>query len=103
MNRNNTHLFEHLAVRPLILLSLDLNRLIPAPLVLQELLVFCLCRVKLGELVALIVWSHIKGRVSFIATDEEGALDDRIVADTVDRGSPKEILAGCFETIEETA
>lgn len=100
---DDTRLFEHLAIRPLIRLSLHLNRLIPAPLVLQESLVLWLGGVKLGEFVALKVRGNIKGRESLIATDEEGTSDDGVVGSPIDGGGSKEILARGFETIEETA
>ncbi len=63
------HLLEDLAISPLVLLAVDLNWLIPRPLVLDESLVLGLAGVKLGEFVALIVRSDIESRKSLVATD----------------------------------
>ena len=53
---------EHFPVRPLVRLPLNLNWLIPAPLVIDEFLVFCFTGIKLGELVALVIRCDVKGR-----------------------------------------
>ena len=45
----NGCLFEDLAVSPLVLFAVDSDRLVPGPLILQELLVLGLIGVKLGE------------------------------------------------------
>ena len=59
---NNDRLLEHFPVRPLVRLSFDLDRLIPAPLVVDEVLVFCFTGIKFGELVALVIRCDVKGR-----------------------------------------
>ena len=100
---HETRLLEHLAICPLVRLSFDFDWLIPAPLVLQELLVFWLGRVKLGELIALKVRGDIKGWESLIPTDEESTLDDGVIAGTINGGTSEDVLAGGLETIEETA
>lgn len=92
--------FEYLPRRPLIRLAVHLDRLIPGPLVVDVLLI--LYRVKLLKLVGFPVGSDVKGWHSFIATDEEDALDDGVIAHAIDRHGAEEILAGCFETGEET-
>jgi hypothetical protein len=99
----NSQLLEHLAIRPLVLLPLDLDWFVPAPLIFQVLLILWLGGVKFGELVAFVVRSDVEGGESLIATDEEDTLDDGVIGGAVDGGGPKEILAGCFETIEKAA
>lgn len=94
--------FEHLPIRPVVFLSIYLDGLVPAPLVLQELLILGLGRIELAELVALIVGCDIEGGESLVATDEEGTSDDGVVAGTVDGGSAEEVFAAAFETSEES-
>ena len=75
-------LLEDLAVSPLIGLPIDLDGLIPSPHIVDEFLI--LGGIKLGELVAVYIWSNIESRVSLLAADHEGTLDDRVVSHTVD-------------------
>jgi hypothetical protein len=96
------HLLEDLSVSPLVGLALDGDWLIPSPLVLDKGLVLGLGWVELGELVALEVGSDIKGWEGFLATDDEGTLDDRVVGDSVDGCCAEEVFAAGLETIEES-
>ena len=59
---SNRSLLEHFPVRPLICLPFKLDRLVPAPLVADEFLIFGFGGIKLSELVALVVRCDIKGR-----------------------------------------
>jgi hypothetical protein len=77
-------LLEDLAVSPLVGLAVDIDRLVPGPLVLDELLVLSLGGVKLGELVGLPVWGDVESGDGLLSTDEEGTTDDAVVGDTVD-------------------
>ena len=96
------HLLEDLAVSPVILLAIDLDWLVPRPLVLNESLVLGLAGVQLGEFVAFPVGSDIESGKSLVTSNQEGTLDDGVVGNAVDRGSSEEILARCFETSKET-
>ena len=81
---STARLLEHLPIRPLVRLTLHLNRLVPAPLVLEEFLVLRLGRVELGELVALVVGGDVEGGEGVVAAHEEGTADDGVVAAAVD-------------------
>ena len=70
-------------------------------MVVDKFLVLSLGWVKLGELVALIVWSDIESGKSLVATDQECTLDDRVVSLAIDRAASKEILPGSLEAGEE--
>lgn len=96
-------LLEDLSIRPLVRLALELDRLIPAPLVLQIRLIFLLGVVQLGEFIAFIVGGNVEGWESFVTTDEEDTLDDGVVTCAKDGGGTEEVLAGAFESIEKTA
>ncbi len=95
-------LLEHLTIRPLIGLPPLFNRLVPAPLVLHELLVLLLLRVQLGEAIALVVWGNVKCGLFFLTTDDEGTADDAIVSLAVDGGAAEDVFAGGFEAGEKT-
>lgn len=77
-------LLEDLAIRPIIGLALNVDRLVPGPLVIEKLLVLSLGGVKLGELVALPVGGDIEGGNSLVTTNQEGTLDDRVVGLAID-------------------
>ena len=94
-------LLEDLAIGPLVCLALDLDGLVPRPLVLHESLVLGLAGVKLGEFIALKVWGDIEGSEGVVTTDHEGALDDRVVGNTEHGGCAEEILSGRLETSKE--
>lgn len=96
-------LLEDLAVSPWVLLASNNDWLLPGPLLVDELLVLRLGSIKLGELVALVVRGDIESWESFLATDDEGTLDDRVVLDTVDGSTAEDVLAGSLETSEKTA
>jgi hypothetical protein len=96
-------LLEHLPIRPLVRLAINLNRLIPAPLVLDEFLVLRLGWVELGELVTLEVGGDVEGGEGLVSAHEEGTADDGVVAAAVDGGGAEEVFAGGFETVEESA
>lgn len=76
-----------------VLLAVDDNGLLPKPLGLEVLLVLRLGGVKLGEAVALVIGSDIEDREVVLATNDEGTLNDGVVALAVDRGAAKEVLA----------
>lgn len=96
------HLLEDLPIGPLVCLAVDLNRLVPRPHLLDELLVGRLVRVQLDELVALPVGSDIEGGKGLVATHHEGPADDAVVGLPVDGARPEEVLSGGFEAGEET-
>jgi hypothetical protein len=97
---NAIHLLEDLAIGPLIGLAFDLDRLVPGPLVVDELLV--LGWVKLGEFVGLIVGCYVESWKGLVTTDEEDSTDDGVVGLAVYGHGSEEVLAGSFETSEET-
>ena len=87
-------LLEHLPVSPIVLLAIgSLNRLVPCPHVLEELLVGGLVRVEFGELVALPVRRDVKGRHCFLAAHYERTPDDGVVGRAIDAGGAEEVLA----------
>ena len=95
-------LFEDLSVGPLELLAVHINRLVPRPHVVDKLLVLGLGGVELSELVALVVGGDIESGEGLLATDDESAADDGVVADTENGGSSEDELAASLETGEET-
>ena len=97
-----TPLLKHLPIRPLICLSPLLDRLVPAPLVFQKLLVFRFLWVQLGEAIALVIRRNVKGGLLFLAADDEGTADDTVVSFAVDRRAAEDIFARGFEASEET-
>lgn len=104
-------LLEDLSVSPLVGLALDLNWLLPSPLLVNELLVLGLGRItvdlsvhasyvlkkiadlQLGECVTLSIWGDVKGWKSLLAADEECAGDDRVIALSVNRHATEKVLA----------
>lgn len=62
----------------------DLERGIPGPGVLDELLVLGVSRIKLLEVVGLVIGSDVKGGDGLLSADEESTLNDGVVVDTVD-------------------
>lgn len=95
-------LLEDLTVSPLVRLAVVLDRLIPCPHALDELLVLGLGGVELGELVRLEVRGNVEGRKGLLATDDESTTDGRVVGNTVDGSASEEVLAGSLKTVEET-
>lgn len=71
-----SRLFEDLAGGVLVLLAVVDNGLVPSPLGLDKSLVFGVAGVQLGEVVALVVGSHVEDRFVVITTDDEGTLND---------------------------
>ena len=59
---SNESLLKYFSVRPLVRLALNRDRLVPAPLVIDEFFVFGFARIKLSEFVALVVGCDIKSR-----------------------------------------
>ena len=96
------HLLEDLAIRPIVLLAVDVDGLVPAPLVLDEFLIGGLVGIELCELVALPVRRDIEGGNSFVTTDHKGTANDGIIGFAVDTGGAEKVFAGRFETGEET-
>ncbi len=96
-------LFEYFPVCPLVRFPLNLDRLVPAPLVIDEFLVLRFAGIKLGELIALVVGCNVKGRLRFLATDDKGTLDNGVIFDAVNRGAAKDVLAGTLEAGEKSA
>ncbi len=96
-------LLKDLPIRPLILFALHLDRLIPAPLVLDKGLVFLFARVQLCERVALVVWGDVESGLLLLAADDECTLDDGVVGFAVDGGAAEDVFAGAFEAGEEAA
>ncbi len=94
-------LLKDLPVRPLILLTIHFNRLVPAPLVLDERLVLLLARVELREGIALVVRGDVEGGLLLLAADDECPLDDGFVGFAVDRSAAEDVFAGAFEAGEE--
>jgi len=95
-------LLEDLAVSPLILLASDLDRLVPCPHGLDELLVLGFFGVKGRESVALVVGCDIEGVAGILTTDEERALNYGIIFDAINRCGTEDILATTLKTGEET-
>jgi hypothetical protein len=95
-------LLEDLSVCPLVRLALDLNGLVPRPLVVDKGLVLGLFWVKFGELVALKVGSDVECLDSILSADDESALDDGVVGFAVDRCGAEKVFAAGLETSEET-
>ena len=77
-------LLENLAIRPLVGLATDCDGLVPGPLVLDKLAVRGLAWVELGELVALIIGSDVKGGESLLPANQEGTLDRTVTRLAVD-------------------
>ena len=98
----NKGLLKDFTVRPLICLPLNLDRLIPAPLVIDKFSVFGLIEIKLVELIALVVGRDIKGRKGILPTDDKGTLNDRVIFNAVDRGAAKDVFPRTFEAGEES-
>lgn len=94
-------LLKHLPIRPIIFLPVHLNRLIPAPLIIDIFLI--LRRVELLKLVRFVVGGDIEGWCRGVAADEEDTLDDGVVTCAEDGESPEEVLARGFKAGEETA
>lgn len=93
----------NLSVSPLILFTLIvLDRLVPRPHIIHELLVLLLRWVELNELITFIIWSHVEGWEGLVATDDEGTTDNGVVGDTVNGGGTEDVLAAGLETGEET-
>jgi hypothetical protein len=98
---DNLNLLEDLAISPWVILSVNSNRLLPGPLLVDELLVLRFGVVKFGELVALIVWCDIESWQSLLATDDKSTLDDRVICDPVNGSTSEDILARSLKTSEE--
>lgn len=92
-----------MAVGVRVLLAVDNDGLVPRPLSLNKGTVLRLVRVKLGELVALVVGSDVEDRDVVLATDDESTLNDGVVVGSVDGGASEEVLAGALETVVEAA
>lgn len=101
-SKESYDLLEDLAVGEFILFAVDRDGLVPCPLVVDELLVLSLLGVELGELVALVVGGDIESREGLLSTDDEGTLDDGIVALSVDGRGTKDVLAAGLETSKES-
>ncbi len=65
-------------------------------------MVFLVARVEFCEFVALVVGGDVESWKSFLATDYESALNDRVTGYAVDGGATENILARSFEAGEET-
>ena len=101
--RDEEKLLKHLPVRPLVLLSVDGNRLVPGPHVVDEGAVLGLGVVEPGELVRLVVRGDVESGQGLVAAYQEGALDDAVVGDAVDGAAAKQILARGLEAGEKAA
>lgn len=97
------HLFEDLTRGVGVVLTVDDNGLLPQPLVLKVLLVLSLGRVKLGELVALVVGGDVENGEVLLAADNESTLDDRVVVLAIDGSAAKQVLARSLKTVVESA
>jgi len=98
-----TRLLELLPIRPLIRLTVHLDRLVPRPHVVDKLLVLSLARVELRELVALPIRRNFKRRVCVLTTDNESTTHDGVIGDTEDGCAAEEVLARGFQACEEAA
>ena len=94
---------EHLTVSPLHRLAVDLNRLVPRPHVVDELLVLRLGGVELGELVRVDIRRDVESRERLLAADDKGTPHDRVVGDAVNRSGAEQVLARALKTGEEAA
>ena len=97
------NLLEDLAISPGVFLSTDSDWLLPGPLQFDKVLILGLGVVEFGELIALIVWCNVERCKSFLTTDDESTLDDRVICDTVNGSTSEDILARSFEASEEAA
>ena len=86
-----------------VFLAIHNNWLFPRPLIIHKLLILRLTRVELLEFVALVIRGYVEGRLGFLAADDEGALDDRVVLLAVDGSRTEDVFAGGFEAGEEAA
>lgn len=82
----------------LVLLAVLDDRLVPGPLSLDVGTVLRVGGVELGELVALIVRSDIEDRLELVTADDEGSLNDGVVALTVHGGTAEHVLARALHT-----
>jgi hypothetical protein len=76
---DNLNLLEDLAISPWVILSVNSNRLLPGPLLVDELLVLWLGGIELGELIALVVRCDIESWQSLLATDDESTLNNGVI------------------------
>jgi hypothetical protein len=95
-------LLEDLAIGMRVFLAIDLDRLLPAPLGLDESFVLWILGIQLGERVAFPIRSNIEGRLSLLSTDVESTLDDGVIGCAVDAGRAEEEFAAALETSKET-
>ena len=72
-------------------------------IVVDKLLVRGFGWVELGELVALVVWSHVESWESLLATDDEGTLDNGVVVLSVDGSTAEDVLARALQAVVEAA
>lgn len=86
-------LFEHLPVRPLVRLAVNLDWLVPAPLVTHKLLVGSFGWVEFGELVAVDVGRDVERGRGILPSHKEGALDDGVLAGLVHRCAAEDVFA----------
>lgn len=96
------HLFEDVAVSPLVLLAVHNDRDIPGPHVGDVLPVLLVGVVELGELVALPVGGNVESGLELLAADQEDTTDDVVVVGTVNGLSTEEVLARSLQTSVET-
>lgn len=96
-------LLENFPIRPLVLFAVNFDGVFLGPLLLNELLVLFPARIKLGETIAVIIWGDVEGGFIFLAADDEGALNDRVVGYTVNRSGSEDVFAGGFEACKEAA
>jgi hypothetical protein len=82
----------------LVLLAVVHNGLVPGPLSLNVGPVLGVVGVELLELVALVVGSDVEDGQVFVATDDEGTLDDGVVVLSVDGSTAEQILSGGLQT-----
>ena len=99
---SSVRLLEDLTVGPIIGLAIDGERLVPGPLVVDELLVLGLVGVELGELVTLPVRSDVESGGGVLAADDEGALDNGVVGLAVYGAAAEDVLARGLKTGKET-
>lgn len=103
VKRQRVILLANLALGPLVFLTVDGNRFVLGPLVLDESFVLGLASVKLGEGVAVNIRGNVKCRNMILTTDYEGSLNDGVVGLAIDGGSAEDVLAGALKTVEEAA
>ena len=94
-------LFQDLTINNLSLLTVNLDRLIPSPHIVDELSVLLTSWVQLSVAVGLPVWSNVKGRLELLTSNHDGTDDTVVVVLTVDDETTEHVPDGGRQSVEE--